>query len=107
MVVLLKKLTNGALLSPSEAPEEFRVGIIKCFRALLLCLDPCIDELCQCKQVVGLPVQLVRKDSVSKPASEAEQCLLAFLQSESASAAVGHWLSLLLKVIIYFSPYFN
>ncbi|XP_071916387.1 uncharacterized protein [Coffea arabica] len=97
MVVLLKKLTNGALLSPSEAPEEFRVGIIKCFRALLLCLDPCIDELCQCKQVVGLPVQLVRKDSVSKPASEAEQCLLAFLQSESASAAVGHWLSLLLK----------
>ncbi|KAK8342883.1 hypothetical protein V6Z11_A08G271700 [Gossypium hirsutum] len=28
---------------------------------------------------------------------EQGECLLAFLQSEAASAAVGHWLSLLLK----------
>lgn len=98
MVVVLKKLTSGALLSPLEAPEEFRLGIIRCFGALLLCLHPCTDDLCPCKQIDGLPMLLARKDLVAKFASEPQQCLLAFLQSESASAAVGHWLSLLLKV---------
>nr|XP_025625066.1 uncharacterized protein LOC112717178 isoform X2 [Arachis hypogaea] len=75
MVVLLKKLTYGALLTPAEASEEFREGIILCFRALLLGLSPCSDVSC----------------------SYSEECLLAFLRSQSASAAVGHWLSLLLK----------
>ncbi|PWA83952.1 hypothetical protein CTI12_AA161860 [Artemisia annua] len=31
MVVLLKKLTTTALLSSSQASEEFRVGVIRCF----------------------------------------------------------------------------
>ncbi|KAB2601906.1 hypothetical protein D8674_002911 [Pyrus ussuriensis x Pyrus communis] len=33
----------------------------------------------------------------SKYDSEPDECLLAFLQSKTASAGVGHWLSLLLK----------
>ncbi|XP_060670317.1 uncharacterized protein LOC107403735 [Ziziphus jujuba] len=103
MVVVLKKLTSGALLSPSDASEEFREGIIKCFRALLLSLHPCSDKSCSCKQTfcfqtvlddVDLKTLLGRS---SKHDSEPEECLLAFLRSQNASAAVGHWLSLLLK----------
>lgn len=104
MVVVLKKLTSGALLSPLDASEEFREGIIKCFRALLLSLLPCSDESCPCKQTFSFPTLLDSKDlktlidRSSKHDSEPEECLLAFLQSQTASAAVGHWLSLLLKV---------
>lgn len=102
-VIILKKLTHGALLSPLEAPEEFREGTIRCFRALLLSLHPCSDELCSCKQVKGCPMLLSQEDQqsplamVSKYTCNREECLLTFLQSKSASAAVGHWLSLLLK----------
>ncbi|KAF8412889.1 hypothetical protein HHK36_000861 [Tetracentron sinense] len=103
MVVVLKKLTNGALLSPSEAAEEFREGIIRCFKALLLSLHPCCVVSCTCKQVLGFPI-LIASNSLqippitpSKYHSKPEECLLAFLQSQNASAAVGHWLSLLLK----------
>ncbi|CAK9165660.1 unnamed protein product [Ilex paraguariensis] len=80
MVVMLKKLTYGALLSPSEAAEEFREGLIS-----------------------GWPTLLERRDLESPLTripnydSEPEECLLAFLQSQAASAVVGHWLSLLLK----------
>ncbi|KAE9593769.1 hypothetical protein Lalb_Chr18g0046601 [Lupinus albus] len=101
MVVLLKKLTYGALLSPSEASEEFREGIILCFRALLLSLQSCSNVSCSCKQISGLPALSDNMyDTLHKSfkyGSESEECLLAFLQSETASAAVGHWLSLLLK----------
>lgn len=103
MVVVLKKLTYGALLTPSEAAEEFREGVIRCFRTLLLSVHPCLDESCSCKQSVGFPSLLAAKDmqaSVtrsSKYGSEPHECLLAFLQSQAASAAVGHWLSLLLN----------
>ncbi|KAJ1440469.1 Armadillo-type fold [Sesbania bispinosa] len=102
MVVLLKKLTYGALLSPSEASEEFREGILLCFRALLLSLYSCSDVSCSCKQIPGLPAlsDNICKDRLyktSKYGSESEECLLAFLRSQTASAAVGHWLSLLLK----------
>ncbi|MED6184843.1 hypothetical protein PIB30_051341 [Stylosanthes scabra] len=103
MVVLLKKLTYGALLTPDEASEEFREGIILCFRALLMSLSPCSDMSCSCKQISGVPALSddVYNDAVHhkcfKSGSESEECLLAFLQSQSASAAVGHWLSLLLK----------
>ncbi|CAI9756733.1 unnamed protein product [Fraxinus pennsylvanica] len=103
MVVILKKLTHGALLSPSEASEEFREGVIRCFKGLLLNLHSCSDESCPCKQIGGCPTLLGRKDvqfscaQVSKYDLVPEQCLLAFLQSEPASAIVGHWLSLLLK----------
>lgn len=104
MVVVLKKLTSGALLSPSDASEEFREGIIKCFRALLLSLLPCSDKTCSCKQTFSfqsLLDDIDLKDLLgrsSKHDSEPDECLLAFLQSQTASAAVGHWLSLLLKV---------
>ncbi|PKI65523.1 hypothetical protein CRG98_014023, partial [Punica granatum] len=103
MVAVLKKLTHGALLSPSEATEEFREGIIKCFRALLMNLCPCSDDACSCKQITGVPALLMGEEMQSHLARPstcrvgAEECLLAFLQSQDAAAAVGHWLSLLLK----------
>lgn len=111
MVVVLKKLTYGALLPLSEASEEFREGVIKCFRALLLSLLPCSDKSCSCKQILGLPTLLesgsveISLHTSSKYYSESQECMLAFLQSQPASAAVGHWLSLLLQVhqFIYFS----
>ena len=104
MVVILKKLTYGALLSPSDASEEFRGGIVKCFRALLLSLLPCSDDSCTCKQTLNLPMLLESRDLKALPFrsekydSQQSECLLAFLQSQNSSAAVGHWLSLLLKV---------
>ncbi|CAN6311770.1 unnamed protein product [Urochloa humidicola] len=100
MVTMLKKLTSGAMLSPLEASEEFRSGIIRCFRDMLLQLQPCLERSCSCKQATLLPtntsleaVSVVR----SKLSAQPEECLLAFLQSQNASAAVGHWLSLLLQ----------
>lgn len=103
MVALLKKLTTGAMLSPTEASEEFRLGIIRCFRAMILQLQSCSDKSCSCKQATMLPTtptiissevcSVVHKRHSVKP----DECLLAFLQSQNASAAVGHWLSLLLQ----------
>ncbi|OVA08901.1 hypothetical protein BVC80_901g20 [Macleaya cordata] len=103
MIVVLKKLTSGALLSPSASAEEFREGIVRCFRALLLRLHPCSVDSCMCKQIPGLPAFMgssVLQIPVTplKYKSEPEECLLVFLQSQDASAAVGHWLSLLLKI---------
>ncbi|KAL3637600.1 hypothetical protein CASFOL_018768 [Castilleja foliolosa] len=103
MVVILKKLTQGTMLTPLEASEEFREGVIRCLRALLLNLSPCADESCPCKQTGDLPA--LRDETkleflvsrVSKCNIVSGECLLAFLQSEAASAAIGHWLSLLLK----------
>lgn len=101
-IVLTKKLTRGALLSPMKASEEFREGMIRCFKALLLNLHCCSCESCPCKQISGWPLLLERKSLHSPPVSKLkfkeEECLVAFLQSETASVAVGHWLSLLLKV---------
>lgn len=108
MVVVLKKLTYGALLSPSEAAEEFRDGIIRCFRELLLSICVCSNESCSCKEINGWPALLARRDweppltRISKYDSEPEDCLVLFLQSQTSSAAVGHWLSLLLKVCFFF-----
>lgn len=103
MLVVLKKLTYAALLSPSEASEEFREGVIKCFRALLLNLHHCSNQSCLCKQSLDLPMLLATRDMLMLNGTlkfdlEQGECLLAFWQSEAASAAVGHWLSLLLKV---------
>jgi len=110
MVAMLKKLTSGAMLSPSEASEEFRGAIIRCFRALVLQLQPCLDNFCSCKQGTMLPTtptstglevgSVVRSNYSAQP----EECLLAFLRSQNASAAVGHWLSLLLQV---WRPFLN
>ncbi|XP_065863276.1 uncharacterized protein [Euphorbia lathyris] len=103
MVVLIKKLTHAAMLSPLEASEEFREGVIKCFRALLLTLLPCSDDACSCRQSLGWPplfesadIQDLQFEPLNCD-SERGECLLAFLQSQTAAAAVGHWLSLLLK----------
>ncbi|KAK4794723.1 hypothetical protein SAY86_012717 [Trapa natans] len=103
MVMLIRKLTHGALLKPSEVTEEFREGVIKCFRAMLINLRHCHDSTCLCKQITGLPALLKVGEMqtnlirVSKFEMGTGECLLAFLQSQEASAAVGHWLSLLLK----------
>jgi TELO2-interacting protein 1 len=105
MVAMLKKLTSGAMLSPSEASEEFRGGVIRCFRAMILQLQPCSDSSCSCNQATVLPttptVTGLEVESVvrSKYSAQPEECLLAFLRSQNASAAVGHWLSLLLQVL--------
>ena len=106
MVVLLKKLTYGALLSPSEASEEFREGIILCFRALLLNLHPCSNASCSCEQIPGLPALSEDTNDSNhwrsfKSTAGSEVCLLDFLRSQAASAAIGHWLSLLLKVCLF------
>ncbi|XP_073313836.1 uncharacterized protein [Primulina huaijiensis] len=104
MVVILKKLSHGASLSPLEGSEEFREGVIRCFRALMLNLCPCSDDDCPCKQIGDWPIFPAEKELPFFPASRLsiydsvpKECLLTFLQSEPASAAVGHWLSLLLK----------
>ncbi|KAI8007626.1 hypothetical protein LOK49_LG07G03659 [Camellia lanceoleosa] len=103
VVVLLKKLTYAAMLSPTEVSEEFREGVFRCFRALLLSLHLCSNKFCSCKQINGFPALLARRDVQSqisilpRHVSETEECLLAFLHSQAASAAIGHWLSLLLK----------
>ncbi|XP_051197741.1 uncharacterized protein [Lolium perenne] len=103
MATLLKKLTPGAMLSPTEASEEFRLGIIRCFRAMILQLQPCSDKSCSCKQATVLPTTLTIISSEvcgvahQKHSAKQDECLLAFLQSQYASAAVGHWLSLLLQ----------
>ncbi|KAJ0989927.1 hypothetical protein J5N97_008283 [Dioscorea zingiberensis] len=100
MVVVLKKLTSGALLSPSEAAEEFRGGIIRCLRAMLLRLHPCSAVSCTCKQVSSLaPVSTeTLQPQQTLMHYQGGECLIAFLQSEDASAAVGHLLSLLLQI---------
>ncbi|KAM0029383.1 putative armadillo-like helical protein [Helianthus debilis subsp. tardiflorus] len=103
MVVLLKKLTNAALLSPSEASEEIREGIIRCFKALINGLCPCSDTSCTCNQINGPPMLLDQKHSKSSLTVSqihelnSVECLIAFLRSQSATVTVGHWLSLLLK----------
>ncbi|KAI4297078.1 hypothetical protein L6164_036986 [Bauhinia variegata] len=103
MVLLLKKLTYGALLSPSEASEEFREGIMLCFRELLLSIHSCSNDSCSCKQIIDSPSlwEDIYKDqpvgTSFQYSSDSEVCLLAFIRSQTASAAVGHWLSLLLK----------
>ncbi|KAJ0241840.1 hypothetical protein HA466_0211990 [Hirschfeldia incana] len=101
MVVVMKKLTSGAILTPSEASEEFREGIIRCFRAMITGLVPCVDGSCGCNRVPGW-LQLSDGSDHQTQVSEYDlgtgECLVAFLQSHSALAAVGHWLSILLKV---------
>ncbi|GAB2219226.1 hypothetical protein Drorol1_Dr00006858 [Drosera rotundifolia] len=102
MTILLKKLTYGAMLPPSDASEEFREGVIRCFRALLLSLHPCDDKSCTCNQSSNSPMLLDCELQVPSARNsvvryQSNECRIAFLQSQSASVAVGHWLSLLLN----------
>ncbi|KAL9412505.1 hypothetical protein AB3S75_046018 [Citrus x aurantiifolia] len=99
MVVLTTKLAKAAMLSPSEASEEFREGAIKCFRAVFSSLRGCSDDFCSCNQILGFP-ELLESNTLQRSfskASESGECLVAFLQSQDASVAVGYWLSFLLK----------
>ncbi|URE03334.1 BRCA2, helical [Musa troglodytarum] len=96
------KITAGAMLSHSEASEEFHVGIIgRCFSIYNLAL--LVPR--SCKQRVIMPTSksidgaFVPHITILRNHVESLECLLAFLQSQNASAAVGHWLSLLLQVI--------
>ncbi|XP_071736555.1 uncharacterized protein [Rutidosis leptorrhynchoides] len=99
MVVILKKLTNAAMLSPSEASEEFREGVIRCFKALLNGLRSCSNTSCTCSQIKCLPMLLEKPHLQTFPVNKlnTDECLLTFLRSQSATVIVGHWLSLLLK----------
>ncbi|CAN6455240.1 unnamed protein product [Victoria cruziana] len=101
MVMVLRKLASAAMLSPFQTAEEFRWGIIKCLKALLLRLSPCSVATCSCKLAPGLPFlpsntefEVQDEHSVSHPV----ECLISFLQSQDAFAIVGHWLSLLLQL---------
>ncbi|PKA61628.1 hypothetical protein AXF42_Ash018609 [Apostasia shenzhenica] len=101
MSMVMKKLTSAALLSASEVSEEFRVGIIRCLKAMLLMLQPCSVESCSCKELFLLPTMISTLQDCLPSAfwyEEPKECLLAFLRSKDASIAVGHWLSLLLQV---------
>ncbi|RXH86604.1 hypothetical protein DVH24_021877, partial [Malus domestica] len=62
LVVVLKKLTYGALLSPSDASEEFCKGIFKCFRELHLNLLPRSAEPYAFKQIFGVLMLLEYRD---------------------------------------------
>ncbi|CAI0555532.1 unnamed protein product [Linum tenue] len=104
MVLVMKKLTHAAMLSPLEASEEFREGVIRCFGAVLRGLRPCADEACSCRQTYGVPALVENGDvhslALRQPLSydtEGSECLIAFLQSHNAAAAIGHWFSLLLQ----------
>ncbi|GJY49210.1 hypothetical protein Tco_0439166, partial [Tanacetum coccineum] len=84
MVVLLEKLTNAALLSPSQASEEFRQGVITSFKALLNALCFCSNSSCQCKQLKSLPRLIDNRFFELFPVHELDidECVLAFLQSQ-------------------------
>ncbi|KAH9617362.1 hypothetical protein KSS87_016203 [Heliosperma pusillum] len=105
LTVLIKKLTYAAMLSASEASEEFRQGVVMCFRTLLLNLTPCLHTSCSCPRSLGTPSLLDTTHSKGFTAPhlttyhcQPSDCLIAFLQSQTASPAVGHWLSLLLNI---------
>ncbi|KAF9678708.1 hypothetical protein SADUNF_Sadunf07G0063200 [Salix dunnii] len=102
MVVVMKKLTYAAMLTENEASEEFREGVIKCFRALIEELSSCGIEGCSCGEINGLPALVEAGDNRNVNSARdylrgEGECLVSFLRSQSASAFVGHWFSLLLK----------
>ncbi|XP_026378345.1 uncharacterized protein LOC113272763 [Papaver somniferum] len=102
MIIVLKELTYGDLVTPSESSEELREGIVRCFRALLLRLHSSSNVFSICTQISSIFQTLLLNKS------EPDECLVAFLQSQDASAAVGYWLLRHLKVgtdaLAFFSP---
>ncbi|KAJ7549328.1 hypothetical protein O6H91_07G049000 [Diphasiastrum complanatum] len=116
MSMLLRKLTAAAMLSPDEASEEFRHGVVKCLKALFSQLEPCDNIHCRCK-ILNIPYGLLIEDGslkvdfcslpmIFKTTADLtsfswkndKACVIAVLLSEDMSAAIGHLLSLLLKV---------
>lgn len=93
-------MAYGDLLSPSKAVEEFQGGIIRCLRVMLRSFLPCFAASCTCKQVSSVaPISIETLQSHQRLKHyQGDECLIAFLQSQDASAAVGHLLSILLQV---------
>ncbi|KAJ6917748.1 hypothetical protein NC652_019931 [Populus alba x Populus x berolinensis] len=90
----MKKLTYAAMLTENEASEEFREGVIKCFRALIEGLSSCGVEGCSCEEINGLPALVEARDNRNVNSARdylggEGECLVRFLRSQSSSAAVG------------------
>ncbi|KAJ6917749.1 hypothetical protein NC652_019931 [Populus alba x Populus x berolinensis] len=51
------------MLTENEASEEFREGVIKCFRALIEGLSSCGVEGCSCEEINGLPALVEARDN--------------------------------------------
>ncbi|KAG0557818.1 hypothetical protein KC19_11G159100 [Ceratodon purpureus] len=119
MTTLIGKLTKAALLSPVEASEEFRHGIVMCIRSVFQALQPCKSVSCSCKYVLPSPFTILHRDpgelyeGYTHTAMEEdvideefttidyatpEPCPLGFLQSLDMGPAIGHLLSLLLQI---------
>jgi hypothetical protein len=109
--MLLRKMTSAAMLSPKEAAEEFRHGVVKCIQALFDSLRPCDDSTCSCKLTSSSPLDAFKENPLgfrraygnggteSKDfIAVADGCALGCLQSQNMSAAIGHLMSLLLQV---------
>ncbi|KAJ3681678.1 hypothetical protein LUZ60_014251 [Juncus effusus] len=102
MIMVLKKLTSAAMLSHTEASEEFRTGTIKSFKAMILNIKPCSNNnnsciSCEKLLVPDTIVPIIGTGSEMRFRTDSDACLVGFLQSGEASPAVGHWLSLLLQ----------
>lgn len=106
------------MLSPAEASEEFRHGIVKCLQAVFQGLQPCKSLSCSCKYVLPSPFSILKQAPedlyqgygyIGVEEDEAgemeiveyaapEICPLGYLQSVEMAPAIGHLLSLLLQV---------
>ncbi|KAL3699023.1 hypothetical protein R1sor_017045 [Riccia sorocarpa] len=111
MTMMLRKLTGAAMLTASEAAEEFRHGVVKCLKALLTNLSSCSSGLCTCQSVSPSRFEMLKQttrksaESFEIPSSKFEAsmsekdiCPLGLLQMESMAPAVGHLISLLLQI---------
>jgi len=118
MITLIRKLTGAAMLSPAEASEEFRHGIVMCLRFVFQALQGCKSLSCSCKYILPSPFSILKQDpgdlyegygyigDVEDETGEEdtvdyatpEVCPLGYLQSVDMAPAIGHLLSLLLQV---------
>ncbi|GJZ12800.1 TELO2-interacting protein 1 [Tanacetum coccineum] len=100
--------------APPKISDAVAEGVLRCLEHLLIkCHVPSLNQAllkalcfssnssCQCEQLKSLPKLIHNKrfSQSSFPVHELDidECLLAFLRSQSAAVTVGHWLSLLLK----------
>lgn len=113
MVTVLKSLSAAAMLTPAEASEEFRHGVVRCLKASFLSLQSCGDPSCRCSASWSPPQHgygdgcnfyaehvWTRCFAVSQTrnSENIEACHVAYLQSDDMRVAIGHLFSVLLKV---------
>jgi len=118
MTTLVRKLTGAAMLSPAEASEEFRHGIVKCLRSVFEALQACKSLSCSCKYILPSPFSILKQDpgdlyegygyigeeedaageEYTVDYAAPEVCPLGYLQSVDMAPAIGHLLSLFLQV---------